>query len=69
LRTIANQMADLPRGANQHSSIDEPSIGQAQAAELMQVGKATVERARRVEREAPGTTKAWHTLRCDILSI
>jgi hypothetical protein len=50
---IANEMARLPLGANQHSSIDEPSIGQAQAAELLRIGKATVERARRVEREAP----------------
>jgi N6-adenosine-specific RNA methylase IME4/ParB-like chromosome segregation protein Spo0J len=49
---VAARLATLQRGDNQHSPIGETS--QAQAAELLNVGKRSVERAREVrERGAP----------------
>lgn len=43
---VAAKLANLPRGANQHSPIGETS--QREAAELLNVGKRSVERAREV---------------------
>ena len=48
---IANEMAQLPRGANQHVVITTSS--QSEAAKLMDVSRDQVAKARRVEREAP----------------
>ena len=53
---IASELAKLGLGANQHregTSIDGPSMTQAQAAEAMQVGIASVQRARQVQEQAP----------------
>jgi ParB-like chromosome segregation protein Spo0J len=43
---VAARLATLPRGANQHASIDAPS--QADAAELLNVSRPSVQRAREV---------------------
>lgn len=43
---VAARLATLPKGANQHASIDAPS--QAQAAELLNVSRPSVQRAREV---------------------
>lgn len=54
---IAAKFAKLSRGANQHTSIEGPSI--EQAAEVFKVGRASVERARTVqERAAPELVQA-----------
>lgn len=45
---VAARVATLKRGTNQHSSIELSSATQAQAAELMSVGVASVKRAREV---------------------
>jgi hypothetical protein len=51
---IANEMARLPRGNPQlQPNAEISAIGQAQAAELMDVSRDQVTKARRVEREAP----------------
>jgi N6-adenosine-specific RNA methylase IME4/ParB-like chromosome segregation protein Spo0J len=46
---VANKIATLPKGANQHASIEAPS--QAEAATLMNVSRSNVQRAAVVERE------------------
>ncbi|MBX3288390.1 MAG: hypothetical protein KF855_03500 [Acidobacteria bacterium] len=48
---VANRLANLEKGANQHTSIDvcTTPISQSQAAEMMKVGVASVQRAREVE--------------------
>lgn len=43
---VAAKLATLPKGANQHSPIGESSKTQAEAAEMLNVGKRSVERAR-----------------------
>lgn len=43
---VAARLATLPKGANQHASIDAPS--QAQAADLLNVSRPSVQRAREV---------------------
>ena len=43
---VAAKIAKLPKGANQHASIEAPS--QAKAADLLNVGRASVQRAREV---------------------
>ena len=43
---VAAKLATLPKGANQHSPNGEPSKTQAEAAEMLNVGKRSVERAR-----------------------
>jgi hypothetical protein len=54
---VAAKIAKLPRGANQHSPIGEPS--QADAAKMLNVGKRSVERARTViEKGTPEIIKA-----------
>ncbi len=45
---VGARLANLERGSNQHSPIGEPSVTQAKAAELLNVGKRSVERAREV---------------------
>jgi N6-adenosine-specific RNA methylase IME4 len=51
---IADRVATLPPGANQHSSIGLPSMTQAAAAAMLNVSVASVKRARRVrEHGAP----------------
>jgi N6-adenosine-specific RNA methylase IME4 len=45
---VEARIANLPKGANQHSPIGEPSVPQAKVAELLNVGKRSVERAREV---------------------
>jgi N6-adenosine-specific RNA methylase IME4 len=54
---VAARIATLPKGANQHSPIGEPS--QAEAADMLNVGKRSVERAREVlEEGAPELVSA-----------
>ncbi len=50
---VAAKIASLPKGANQHASIDAPS--QADAAEMLNISRMSVQRARKV-RES-GDTK------------
>jgi len=53
---IASELAKLGLGANQHqegASIDAPSVKQNQAADMMQVSRAYVQRARQVQENAP----------------
>lgn len=47
---VAAKIAALPRGTNQHASIEAPS--QEDAARLLNVGRASVQRARKVAEEA-----------------
>jgi hypothetical protein len=47
---VAAKIATLPKGSNQHSPIGEPS--QAQAAKMLNVGKRSVERARKIIEKA-----------------
>lgn len=55
---VAARIANLPRGANQHSPIGESST-QSDAAALLNIGKRSVERARDViARGAPELVKA-----------
>jgi hypothetical protein len=50
---VAAKLAQLPRGANQHASRDASSeISQTEAADLMHVGRAQVQRARVVQERA-----------------
>jgi len=46
---VAARIAQLPRGANQHASIDAPS--QDEAADLLNVGRASVQRAKKVQED------------------
>jgi hypothetical protein len=48
---VAAKMANLSKGANQHPSIDGPSVSQAKAQELLNVGESTVTRAKKIQRE------------------
>lgn len=46
---VAAKLAKMPRGANQHTPIGGPS--QSSAAQMLNVGVKSVERARTVERD------------------
>ena len=50
---VAAKLAILPKAANQHSPNGEPSKTQADAAEMLNVGKRSVELARKVLDEIP----------------
>lgn len=45
---VAGKLANLERGANQHASIDASTVTQTQAAELLNVSRKSVQRAREV---------------------
>lgn len=45
---VAGKLANLERGANQHASIDASTVTQTQAAELLNVSRPSVQRAREV---------------------
>ena len=54
---VAAKIANLPKGTNQHASIEAPT--QTEAAELLNVGRASVQRAREVlDRGAPELVQA-----------
>lgn len=55
--SVAARLAKLPKGSNQHASIEAPS--QAQAAELLNVSRASVQRAAEVQQHGtPGLAAA-----------
>jgi hypothetical protein len=45
---IGAELANLEKGDNQHSPIGETSVTRAQAAQMLSVGKRTIERAKTV---------------------
>lgn len=54
---VAAKLATLPKGANQHASIEAPS--QADAADLLNVSRPSVQRAREVrDRGVPELQRA-----------
>jgi len=51
---VAGRLANLERGSNQHAPIGAPSVSQDSAADLLNVGRRSVQRAREVlDRGAP----------------
>lgn len=50
---IASRLANMKLGDNQHVSIDTPRTSMERAAEMLNVGRATVARVKAVERAAP----------------
>jgi ParB-like chromosome segregation protein Spo0J len=62
---VAAKLATLPRGANQHSPIGETS--QARAAQLLNVGKRSVERAREVQEH--GAPELVHAVEQGAVSV
>lgn len=62
---VAGRLATLPKGANQHASIEAPT--QTQAAELLNVSRPSVQRAREViEHGAPELVQAVETGRVSV---
>lgn len=51
--SVAAKLANIPRGGNQHVEISTPSVSQAAAAEMLNVSRASVIMARKVQEEAP----------------
>jgi N6-adenosine-specific RNA methylase IME4/ParB-like chromosome segregation protein Spo0J len=62
---VASKLATLPRGANQHASIEAPS--QEEAAGLLNVGRASVQRAREVQEH--GAPELVHAVEQGVVSV